>query len=304
MSQTFVSPSFVLNPAKSLEQAIVETLSYSDVFDYPLTFDELHKYLVISVSKEEIKDCLENTTQINFSEGYYFLLGRDEIVQTRLSREKKSQPVFKRALVYGNIISRFPFVKMVALTGSLAMLNLSNEIDMDFMLITKPNRLWLARAFAVTFGRIMRLIGDRICINLLISENALHWKDHDLYSAREISQMIPISGLRIYNDFRVANLWTQEFLPNAIIQKTNNTESKSFLHQIFELPLLGKLGDWIENQVMKFQLKIIAKNFGDGKETKFTSDICQGNFHQHKKWTMKQYEERLSLLHPPSSADD
>ena len=55
MPQTFVSPSFVLNPAKSLEQAIVETLSYSDVFDYPLTFDELHKYLVISVSKEEIK---------------------------------------------------------------------------------------------------------------------------------------------------------------------------------------------------------------------------------------------------------
>ena len=292
MPQTFVSPSFVLNPAKSLEQAIVETLSYSDVFDYPLTFDELHKYLVISASKEEIKDCLENTTQINFSEGYYFLSGRDEIVRIRQLREKKSQPVFKRALVYGNIISRFPFVKMIALTGSLAMLNLSNEIDMDFMLITKSNRLWLARAFAVTFGRFIRLLGDRICINLLISENHLHWSQHDLYSAREISQMIPISGFDTYYNFRVANLWTQEILPN-----TSHNERKlnqvSRLQKLLELPLLGKIGDTLEKWAMNFQMKIISIQENISDETNFTPDICQGNFHQHKKWTQIEYEKRI-----------
>ena len=293
----------MLNHTKSLEVAILETLAYSDVFDYPLTLGELHKYLVTSATKEEIKNCIGNINQVSLDEGYYFLSGRDEIVKTRQLREKKSRPVFKRSLVYGKIIGSFPFVKMVALTGSLAMLNLSNEIDMDFMLITKSNRLWFARAFAVTFGRFIRLLGDRICINLLVSENNLHWTQHDLYSAREICQMIPISGFDFYNDFRVVNLWSQEILPNDSFNKAN-TKQVSWLQKLFELPFLGKLGDTLEKWSMNFQMKIISRQENAGEETNFSADICQGNFHQHKKWTMETYQKKLFLLYPPSSADD
>lgn len=292
MSQTFVSPNFVLNPTKSLEQAILETLAYSDVFDYPLTLDELHKYLVVPATKEEIKKCIENINQVSSHEGYYFLSGRSEIVNTRKLRELKSKNIFNRAIFYGKVIGKFPFARMVALTGSLAMLNLSNEIDMDFMLITKSKRLWLARAFAVTFGRFIRLIGDKICINLLVSENNLHWNQHDLYSAREICQMIPVSGFDTHNNFRVVNLWTQEILPNDSFNKSN-TKQVSWLQKLFELPFLGKLGDTLEKWSMNFQMKIISRQENAGDETNFSADICQGNFHQHKKWTEMEYEKRL-----------
>lgn len=288
MSVTFTSPRLVSQTFSPLEEAILKTLAYSDIFDYPLTFDELHKYLVTPATKEEMKSCIENMNKISFSNGYYFLSGRDEIVKTRQLREKKSQPIFKRAMLYGKIISKFPFVKMVALTGSLAMLNLSNEIDMDFMLITKPKRLWLARALAVTFGRLIRLLGDRICINLLISENALHWKDHDLYSAREISQMIPVSGFATYNNFRVANSWTEEFLPNSTIM-----ESSSLL---VDMEMQASPLHTLESLAMKIQLKIISKRTNPSDETNFTADICQGNFHQHKKWTQIEYEKRINPL--------
>lgn len=296
MSVTFSSPTLVPQTFSTLEEALLKTLAYSDVFDYPLTLDELHKYLGASATKEEIKNCIENTKQINFRDGYYYLSGRDEIIKTRLLRERKSKPIFKRALFYGKIIAKFPFVRMMALTGSLAMLNLSKEIDMDFMLITKPKRLWFARAFAVTFGRLIRLLGDRICINLLISENHLHWSQHDLYSAREICQMIPISGSDSLYKFRIANLWTEEFLPNANMDSTSllvDLQKQTTLQKLFELPFLSKLGDKLEQWAMNFQMKIISRHENVGDETNFTTDICQGNFHQHKKWTMEAYQERL-----------
>ena len=41
-----------------LEKAILETLAYSDVFDYPLTLDELHRFLTISATVSELQECM------------------------------------------------------------------------------------------------------------------------------------------------------------------------------------------------------------------------------------------------------
>ena len=131
MSLTFASPTTVLQSSKPLENAILETLAYSDIFDYPLTVAEIYKYLVISGTREEIENCIVKMNQVNCKNNFYFLTGRDEIVNTRQSREKKSQRIYKRAKFYGNILGIFPFVRMVGLTGSLAMQNLTQEIDMD-----------------------------------------------------------------------------------------------------------------------------------------------------------------------------
>lgn len=295
MSLTFASISAPQEIKLSLAQAILETLAYSDVFDYPLTLEELHKYLVTPATVAEIESCIQNMNQISFKDKYYLFNNRNEIINTREARKKISEKVYKRAFFYGKIISLFPFVRMIGLTGSLAMLNLSKDMDIDFMLITHPKRLWLARAFAVTFGRLMRVIGDRICINLLISQKALHWKEHDLYSAREICQMIPISGFDTHYNFRVVNSWTQEILPNVPLNRSKKTNI-SWLQKLFELPLLGKIGDKLEKWAMNFQMKIISRQENKSDETNFTPDICQGNFHQHKKWTQIEYEKRINQI--------
>lgn len=293
MTITLASPQLLSQISTPLAEAILKTLAYSDIFDYPLTLDEIHTYLVVPATKEEIKTCIEKIHQIRLTEKYYYLTGRDEIVHKRKNRALKSIKIFKRALFYGKVIGKFPFVRMVALTGSLAMLNLSNEIDIDFMLITKSNRLWFARALAVTFGRLMRLLGDRICINLLIAENNLSWSQHDLYSAREICQMIPISGFDTHCKFRVANMWTLNMLPNALLNEEISNHA-SALQKLWEVLFLGKLGNQIEKLAMDFQMKIISRRENNSTETNFTADICQGNFHQHKKWTQIEYEKRLS----------
>ena len=282
-----------------VQKAILETLAYSDVFDYPLTFDELHRYLTVSAPRADLEACLSDMSFVSTESGFYFLADRDETVRVRMAREQASRITFQRACRYGYFLGSLPFVRMVTLTGSLAMLNLSRDADMDYMLVTQPGRLWLARAFAVTFGRLMRLLGDRICVNLLISESTLEWSSHDLYSAREMCQMIPVTSMDVYSRLRKANAWIENYLPNATSVPQHAPEvraSVSWLQKFIEILLRGKFGDILENRVMDFQMNKIYRTYGKGQEANFSTDLCQGNFNNHRAWTDQFFHERLALL--------
>lgn len=284
--------------SQTLQKAILETLAYSDVFDYPLTFDELHRYLTISAPPADLAACLSDMGLVSTENRFYFLADRRETVRTRMNREQASRAAFQRACRYGAILGSLPFVRMVTLTGSLAMLNLSRDADMDFMLVTQTGRLWLARAFAVLFGRLMRISGDRICVNLLVSESALEWHPRDLYSAREMCQMIPLAGTDIYHCLREANAWIASFLPNAdsVPYLTPKEKPISVLQKWLEIPLRGKLGNALEGWAMSLQLKKITRTYGTGIEANFSADLCQGNFHDHRQGTENSFNERLALL--------
>ncbi len=281
----------------ALQRAALETLAYSDLFEYPLRLAELHRYLPLRATLDEVRIALNESTQADSRDGLYFLRGHDDNVAIRLGRESASRPHFERAVLYGRILGLIPFVRMVALTGSLAVLNLSKGADMDYMLVTAPRHLWTARAFAVTLGRFLRLFGSTLCVNLIVSENALAWPLHDLYSAREMCQMIPIVGADMYHRLRAANLWTQEVLPNAGMESNrllldNARDYNPALQKIIELPLRGKLGERLEAWTMKFQLHRIGYH-GDDAEVNFSADVCQGNFHHHRHWATKYFHQRL-----------
>lgn len=283
----------------TLERAILETLAYSDIFDYPLRLDELHRYLTFHVDIE----CLLQTIgllhgQVGEKDGYYFLAGREIIVEIRKHREAHSQKLFQLALRFGKIIGSLPFIRMVALTGSLAVLNSSDESDFDFMLVAAAGRVWIARAFALLLNRITRLFGYTLCPNLIISENALIWSPHDLYSARELCQMIPISGLDVYGKLMRANEWVRDFLPNATARHSETSKASRVRWQKFlEFPLRGKLGDRIESWEMKRKIARFTQQDGFGDETNFSAEMCQGNFDHHRDSTQRMFEERLSSLH-------
>jgi hypothetical protein len=168
-----------------------------------------------------------------------------------------------------------------------------------------PGRVWTARAFALLFNRIVKLFGHTICPNLIVSENALEWPLHDLYSARELCQMIPMTGLAVYQKLMQANAWARDFLPNAFLDPNSSLwERASVFQKLMELPLRGRLGDRFEAWEMKRKIVRFSKQAGFGEETVFNPDVCQGNFHHHRKWTREVFEEKLKtlavILHEPS----
>jgi hypothetical protein len=281
----------------NLTTAILKTLSYSDVFDHPLTLEEVHRYLVASACREEIAACLAGMDLIQNTAGYYHLAGRSEIVEIRKRREALSRRAYERAQWYGRILGGLPFVRMVALTGSLAMRNCDQTGDYDYMLVTKRGRVWTARIFALLLNRFSHIFGETLCPNLIVSETMLEWKQHNLYYAREIAQMIPISGRGIFTDLRVVNKWIEQFLPNwDHDQALELNEKTSSLQRVCEFFLGGTLGDRLESWEMNRKIRKFSRQAGFGSETNFNAEICQGNFDHHGMWTLQRYEERLRKL--------
>ena len=285
--------------SEDLSRAILYTVAYADLFDYPLTAREIHHYLTgMRAPLEGVTVMLRSNHLLNRTRNYFTFHGREHIVSLRAEREARSRRLLPHAWRYGRLLGILPFTRMVALTGSLAVLNCTDGADLDYMLITEPGRLWTARAFSVTLGRLIRPLGHRICVNLLVTENALYWPRHDLYSAREMCQMIPITGRNVYRRLRAVNAWTDTLLPNCRLATTNPVQSParerfSQTQRLLEIPLKGRLGSRLEQRAMKLQMQRIAQRSGAGEETNFSADVCQANFDHHGRGTRSAFAERL-----------
>jgi hypothetical protein len=62
----------------ALEQAVLQTLAYVDMYDYPLTVEEIHRYLIaVRATRTQVESALDNgrliDDHIQKVEGYYFL---------------------------------------------------------------------------------------------------------------------------------------------------------------------------------------------------------------------------------------
>jgi hypothetical protein len=210
----------------------------------------------------------------------------------------------------GRILGGLPFIRMVALTGSLAVLNSEESGDLDYMLVAAQGRVWTARGFAILFGRLTARMGYVLCPNLIVSENALEWTQRDLYSARELCQMVPVTGTSVYARLRRINRWTELLLPNASSPPPLARllrERRSLLQSVEEWPLRGGLGDRIESWEMRRKISRLSRQAGVGAETRFDAEVCQGNFQHHGAQTRRALRERLaglgidSPLLPPTS---
>jgi hypothetical protein len=212
-----------------MEKAILRTLAYADVFNYPLNKEEVWCWLISNGKLKTQNLKLKTTTQksklVQYKNGFYFLRDREKIVILRRKKEQYSASKIKLAGKIAGILRLIPWVKLVGVTGALAMRNADKEDDIDLLIITTRNRLWLTRLLAVFLMELMgkrrrpdeKKVKDKICLNMFLDENhlALPRKERDLFSAHEVLQMKPLwQRGRTHQRFLRANRWSQEFLPN------------------------------------------------------------------------------------------
>ena len=131
----------------SLSESIIKTFVFFDIFDRPLTAFEAHKWLWSEVAKLEGIEATLNTPnfKIEAKNGFFFLSGRKKIVEDGSRRQIWNDKKIVRARWAAKILNVVPFIKLIAVCNTLSFGAASQESDVDFFIVAKAGRLWLAR---------------------------------------------------------------------------------------------------------------------------------------------------------------
>ena len=194
-------------------------------------------------------------------------------------------------------IAGLPFVRMVAVTGALAMDNVEAGDDFDFLIVTEPGRLWLCRAIIIALVvKPAASRGDVVCPNYLLSERALLFVERNLFTAHELTQMVPIAGLETYRHMRQVNGWVTRFLPNAGILPLRASIDPSFqrpIRTLAETVLRTPLGAGLEQWEMRRKVRKLSHRAEDQAGLAFSADQCKGHLNNNAQKILESFEARL-----------
>jgi hypothetical protein len=225
------------------EQVVLTTLLYSDIFDFPLTEDELWHYLIArkpltkKACMKAIRDLLHKKMIVR-KDSFLCLQKREQVIDKRKDNLSEVSQKILLAHTVAHKLSLIPTVLFIGISGGLAAGNATEQDDIDFFIITQEGTLYTTRLVVLTLlesmglrrSRDMKHAANKICVNLLIDETQLTWtkEKRDIYTAREIAQLIPLFQREdMYFQFVHANSWITTFLPNWQPDRTKKIADKN-----------------------------------------------------------------------------
>lgn len=262
---------------KEFDTAIQVTTHYFHVLGKPLTEIEIYQYLFgekagkVSFSKFMLLFKESAWVQKNLikKRGIFVLKSEDHLVATRHERMRVSIGRFKKVKRYLWLLHSAPFVESMFLAGSVPISNSKNTSDIDFFLVTRPERIWVGRFWITIMTHVFgvrrhgKKDANRFCLNHYVTEENLYRDDHDVYSAELYSDYFPLRERdQIFDEFQKANQWTKKWFPNIpnrhhqFFEKGNKTWFKSVLERFFT----GFIGNSIERVLGAVQSKKIMSN--------------------------------------------
>lgn len=217
-------------PPPDPESSLLSALTYSARFKYPLTQKEIWLWQPgTNFPQSFFKNWPHSFHGLNY------LPGGKANVAMRHRREVISQKKISYLQKHLWLFRLIPTIKAVYVTGSVAVRNSSPKDDIDLMIITSHNCVWLTRLMVVLLLSLFSLrrspglpehssdlVSDKICDNLYLDEYSLvqphhpHNYSRSLYVAHEILQAWPIwSKPGLEHRFLSANSWVKKYLPVA-----------------------------------------------------------------------------------------
>ena len=286
-----------------LDRAIVEALTYADLFDWPLAPTEIHRYLPIPAGLQEVEAALASSRLrglISYTDGLFALAGREDLAERRRRRAGLSARLRPRAVRYARLVASLPSVRLVALTGSLAVGAADDDADVDLLVITDDGRLWLSRALTIGVVRLAATRDLQLCPNYFVASSAVELNERDRFTAHELAQLVPICGQAAYRDLLERNAWYREYLPNhpgytGSILEAGPRPVRSLLGTLVRMPLLDRVERW-EMRRKVARLTAIAPGAALRGEARFDATTCKGHFGEHRRHVLERLRERLARL--------
>jgi predicted nucleotidyltransferase len=304
-------------PVPKIQEDILATLAYFDMFNYPLAAGEIYLFLHNKYQQHDFDTMLNGlvNNRLVFRFGIFYALKNDHsIIERRRSGNKKANELIKVAERVGNILIKFPYVRGIAISGSLSKNFADEGSDIDLFIITSANRLWIARTIMHLFKKLTYLVNkqDCFCMNYYIDERQLEIAEKNIYTAIEIVTLIPLQGDAIIEKFYAANTWTHQHLPNKIMRVSSAKPLKfNVLKQLIEAVFNNRVGNAIDNMLMKITAKRWLKKTQLNKVNAHGGIMAMATAKHYAKpdpenfqtRLLQQYEVKKSfILHRPESS--
>ena len=265
-----------------LNKNILATIAYYNGLNYPLTAFEIWKNLIrtdyydnnqpaqitlAEIIKQLHGDSLK--TYIENENGFYFLKGEKHLVERRIKNNKISVEKINKLVRTAKWLRFIPFVKMIGMTGALAMKNANVKSDLDILMVFKNGKIWTGRTLATLFLHVIgkrrhdKKIIDRVCLNFFVTDESLEIITKDLFSASEYMFLFPLYGRETYERFQIKNQWIKSMKPNYALCEIQPLKTLEDSHLTKIVRTIGEVvlsADWIENSLRKIEKKRIMQN--------------------------------------------
>ena len=300
-----------------VDEQILRTLLYFDIFNYPLKSQEVFKFLGIpALDKSIVTSRLSSLTdqKIVFQFGELFSLKNDDaLIDRRLKGNREADKFLILAQKKASFISKFPFVRAVLASGSLSKGYMDEGSDLDFFIITAPNRLWIARTLLVLYKRIFLANSHKhFCVNYFIDEKHLEIEEKNLFTATELATIIPLYGSKQYENLQEVNSWLAEFFPNYTPRSTSDVPSlklswpKKVFEGLISLCFANKVEKYLQNATRARWKRLYEKSYSASDfKVAFKSKPHASKNHPRnfQRTIIEVYDEKLRSfgLHPGES---
>lgn len=299
--------------------AVLKTITYADLFDYPLDSHEIQKGMIGSCGTvEQIHSALQTLVfsgSIEARDGLYGLKERSRLFTERAQRNAQADTLYRSNQISIARICTFPFVRMVSLSGAIAHRNCTESSDVDLFMVVASRRLWTVYLLLAVYALLVRK-RELLCMNYLIGDTDYEIADQDLYTALQISALRPIFGWDHYRRFALANSWVQQYMPqwnghscsphpfSGIELSRWSRGMKRSMELILRLPFFGAL-EWVVHRFYSRRI-LNSRRVAGNEGIRLTRNRIKLHTNDHSRRIQTLFESRyaqvISEVEPPQNA--
>ena len=214
-----------------LRVGLEKVFEVSAYLNFPFTIEEVVNYFLprSNISQERLHYLLSSgkfaDLPFEIRDGY-LLTQAGQSKENRSERERMSTDKLNSATNFASILTKaVPFIRTVAVTGSVAYGSAAKWDDIDLFIVTERKRLWISAFLALILVRLDKLLRLRephlslFCLSYVHDEHGFAKESNRNRSnplfARELLKARPVAGAEQYRKMLEENVWVSDFYPSS-----------------------------------------------------------------------------------------